>query len=684
MAELSTRIGVRQRVSTLLFAVMAGIAVLFGLGLFLITLRLFEIRGELDALRNRSLPVLISLSQLSQDASATSSIAPLLIQTTTRSEFDTLVARIHDKQVSQTALIDELENLSGGPDRVTTLRSSADMLTANLDHLVNAVANQIGIRRQLEAHADRFGRFLTELQSQKPSASPSTLELAARAVSEVNLLLNDPERAKLSRNRQSADASVQALAHHIADLNAGQNGENHGDAASDLVNSWQATREDVLESKASHLSNAFQIKALVEESSLTANRLLGSANNEFWRTSNELEAQIQLVAHTTRVTQLAILGVVVILVAGSLIMAWILRHRVFLRLDKLREALGRYAKDRWHGLSDDRPDEIGEISGAMAHYMEVIDQRESELAAKTTALEGLANQLAKYLSPQVYDSIFTGKQEVKLVSSRKKLTIFFSDIVGFTETADRLESEELTQLLNHYLTEMSQIALRHGATIDKYVGDAILVFFGDPETRGTKADALACVRMAIEMRHRMKELQYQWRRAGLERPLQVRMGIHSGYCTVGNFGSEDRLDYTIVGGAVNIASRLESMAAPGEILISFETFALVQDQVACAPRGETDVKGIAYPVATYCVLDEQEGLGRATPHLCERHPHFELDIDIAAMSKKERDAVAKRLRRALKLLEPGTRRTSTRQADSADKPIQPERRSNVGGNSDHD
>ena len=96
-----------------------------------------------------------------------------------------------------------------------------------------------------------------------------------------------------------------------------------------------------------------------------------------------------------------------------------------------------------------------------------------------------------------------GRQEVKLVSQRKRLTVFFSDIAGFTETTERLQPEDLTHLLNHYLTEMSQIALAHGATIDKYVGDAILIFFGDPETRGAKEDAIACVKMALAMRKRM-------------------------------------------------------------------------------------------------------------------------------------------------------------------------------------
>ena len=104
--------------------------------------------------------------------------------------------------------------------------------------------------------------------------------------------------------------------------------------------------------------------------------------------------------------------------------------------------------------------------------------------------------------------------------------MFFSDIADFTATTDDLESEELTGLLNHYLTEMSKIALEHGATIDKYIGDAILAFFGDPETRGFKEDATACVNMAIAMQRRMRELQFAWRDAGLEKPFELRIGEH--------------------------------------------------------------------------------------------------------------------------------------------------------------
>jgi class 3 adenylate cyclase len=215
-----------------------------------------------------------------------------------------------------------------------------------------------------------------------------------------------------------------------------------------------------------------------------------------------------------------------------------------------------------------------------------------------------------------------------------------------TETADRLESEELTELLNHYLTEMSQIALEHGATIDKYVGDAIVIFFGDPDSKGVKEDALVCVKMAIAMRDRMLELQHVWRDSGIGQPLQSRMGIHTDYCTVGNFGSETRMDYTIIGGGVNTASRLETSAIPGEILISYETFAHVRDQVFCEEHGEIDVKGIAYPVATFRVVDLHENLEREEQAIRAELPHLKLDANASLMSAEQRRRAATALREA--------------------------------------
>ena len=208
-----------------------------------------------------------------------------------------------------------------------------------------------------------------------------------------------------------------------------------------------------------------------------------------------------------------------------------------------------------------------------------------------------------------------------------------------------MESEDLTQLLNHYLTEMSKIAVQYGATIDKYVGDAIFTFFGDPATLGVKEDALACVHMAIAMQQRVDELAEEWRNSGIETPLRCRIGIHTGYCTVGNFGSEDRMDYTVVGGTVNLASRLEHEAPPGGVLISFETYAHVRDDVRCEERGHVQVKGIAQPVATYAVI----GLKRDTEQTGT--PILRLELNTDRMSDDERKAATQELRRALESLE---------------------------------
>lgn len=287
--------------------------------------------------------------------------------------------------------------------------------------------------------------------------------------------------------------------------------------------------------------------------------------------------------------------------------------------------------------------------GTVAVYSDITElkQREQNLAEKSAALEALSSKLAKYLAPQVYNSIFTGRQDVRIASQRKKLTICFSDIAGFTETTDKMESEDLTQLINHYLTEMSKIALEHGATIDKYVGDAILMFFGDPETRGVREDALACVQMALAMQERMSELAEIWRDIGIEAPLRCRIGIHTDYCTVGNFGSEDRMDYTIIGGAVNLASRLEQEAPPGAVLISYETFAQVKDTIACVELGHVQIRGIAYPVTTFRVLDLKANLVAARSAVRTELPHLKLEAEPELMSFDERNQAATALREAL-------------------------------------
>ncbi len=237
----------------------------------------------------------------------------------------------------------------------------------------------------------------------------------------------------------------------------------------------------------------------------------------------------------------------------------------------------------------------------------VMKRMNAELETANSFLASVSMKIAKYLSPQIYKSIFSGEKDVAISTERKKLTIFFSDIQNFTSMSERLQPEELTDLLNEYFTEMSTIASAHGATLDKFIGDAILAFFGDPETKGVEEDARACLRMAMAMQRRLDELNIEWRRRrGLQDPFMVRMGINTGYCNVGNFGSSDRMDYTIIGAEANLAARLQSIAEPGSIVISYETFALVQDLVRTKKLEPVRVKGINRDVVPYVVEGEAE------------------------------------------------------------------------------
>jgi class 3 adenylate cyclase len=267
---------------------------------------------------------------------------------------------------------------------------------------------------------------------------------------------------------------------------------------------------------------------------------------------------------------------------------------------------------------------------------------------KNETLEALSSKLAKYLSPQIYNSIFSGAQTVEISSKRKKLTIFFSDIAAFTETTDNLESEELTDVLNHYLTEMSTIALEYGATIDKYIGDAIMLFFGDPETKGVKEDAKACVMMAIAMQRRMRELEYEWRTRGLERPFRIRMGICTGFCTVGNFGSQDRMDYTIIGNEVNLAARLESAAEAGSILLAHETNSLVQDIVLTEEQPPMTVKGFVRPINNYKVVGTYDELIDEGRIVLQERDGIRLLVDLTKQDKSEAIAVLEEVLSQLK------------------------------------
>jgi adenylate cyclase len=279
----------------------------------------------------------------------------------------------------------------------------------------------------------------------------------------------------------------------------------------------------------------------------------------------------------------------------------------------------------------------------------VITGMNKELETNNAFLASISLKISRYLSPQLYKSIFEGEKDVTIHTERKKLTIFFSDIKDFTATTEQLQPEEITRLLNEYFTEMSNIALSHGGTVDKFIGDAILIFFGDPESKGVAEDARACLRMAFEMRRRIAELNARWRSAGIEHPFRVRMGINTGFCNVGNFGSEDRMDYTIIGAEANLASRLQSIAEPGQIVLSYETYAAVRDMITAHELPAIQMKGISRPVVPYVV----DGMvGSYEYRLFSEHSAgFDFYLDPSALGKEAAERTRKVLNQAIAALD---------------------------------
>ena len=274
-----------------------------------------------------------------------------------------------------------------------------------------------------------------------------------------------------------------------------------------------------------------------------------------------------------------------------------------------------------------------------------------ELEQANDFLASLSLKISRYISPQVYKSIFSGQKDVTIQTERKRLTIFFSDIKDFTATTERLQPEQITQLLNEYFTEMSKIALAHGGTIDKFIGDAMLIFFGDPETRGDAEDAKACLRMAVEMQQRIAGLNAKWRNAGIEYPFRVRMGIKTGFCNVGNFGSNDRMDYTIIGAEANLAARLQSIAEPGQLVVSYETYALARDIVVAEARPPITMKGISREVVPYAITGMIDADGETVQVFSEHLTGLDFYLNANMIDADSATHIRKVLQDGLKAIE---------------------------------
>ena len=270
------------------------------------------------------------------------------------------------------------------------------------------------------------------------------------------------------------------------------------------------------------------------------------------------------------------------------------------------------------------------LASELERQKSLVQEAKVEADAQRDKLQKASEQLSKYLSPQICEKIFSGA-EFSSKSARKKLTIFFSDIVGFTTLSEQMEAEDLSSFLNFYLTNVCEIALKYGGTIDKFIGDSVMIFFGDPDTKGAKEDAIACCHMAMEMLAFLENNQQHFQDMyNFPEKLEIRMGIHNGLCNVGNFGSAQRLDYTAIGRAVNVASRLEQAAPKNSILVSSAVRNLIKNKFETSSPIEVKAKGIDKPISSYVLSMKTSENKRVT----KETDGFKLEYDPQKIDKE--------------------------------------------------
>ncbi|MFW6147129.1 MAG: adenylate/guanylate cyclase domain-containing protein [Thermodesulfobacteriota bacterium] len=268
-------------------------------------------------------------------------------------------------------------------------------------------------------------------------------------------------------------------------------------------------------------------------------------------------------------------------------------EKVHTELKEAKEKLDIYARN----LEDMVEERTHELREAKEH-LELLTIDLSKKVQNQVEELGRYNELRRYLSPQITERILCNGSDLSDISHRKLMTVLFSDIRGFSDLTDSLEPEEITLLLNHYLSEMTVLIHKHEGTLDKIIGDGMMIFFGDPVTIPDHAEK--AVLLAIDMQRTIGHFKDEWSAYGHD--LNIGIGINTGYMTVGNVGSEFHRDYTVIGNQVNIAARLESMAKPGEILVSQRTFSKTKDIAEFEKSGTFSLKGIHSPVGVYRVV----------------------------------------------------------------------------------
>jgi adenylate cyclase len=256
------------------------------------------------------------------------------------------------------------------------------------------------------------------------------------------------------------------------------------------------------------------------------------------------------------------------------------------------------AKKRLHDLEAEHLSELARLNRRLEAR---IEEQMAELVR--------TGELRRFLPQAVADEVLAGDFEAEKGLSRRKITVLFADMVGFTDLSDSLEPEELAEVVNEYLREMAALAVSHNGTLIDFAGDSVLVLFGAPASSEEEVHALEALRTALAMRVQVRELAAALRRRGIPADLQIRVGINTGHCTIGVFGSDLMRAYKALGFTVNIAARLQTAADPGSILCGFRTYALAEDHVRAVRREPLTVKGSSRPIEAWEILELNEASG---------------------------------------------------------------------------
>ncbi len=235
-------------------------------------------------------------------------------------------------------------------------------------------------------------------------------------------------------------------------------------------------------------------------------------------------------------------------------------------------------------------DEVKAQAAQIASWNQTLEQRVQEQVGQIDRL----GRLKRFFSPQLAEAIAAGDEDM-LEAHRREICVVFIDLRGFTAFTDQAEPEEVMDMLQGFHAAMGKLVLEHGGTLERFAGDSVMVFFNDPVP--IDQPAVQAVRMALAMQQVFVAIGREWHKRGYE--LGLGCGIAQGYATLGQIGFEGRWDYAAIGSVTNLAARLCSEAAGGQILVDRKTMARVEELVQATPVGPLELKGFHQPVPAF-------------------------------------------------------------------------------------